>query len=71
LAQKAGLRGGVCLPIKPGDEVLGVLIFRFMTEKNRIRPRVSIDAAKASNLTISSKVLRAADVVGGAGGAER
>jgi len=44
---------------------------RWMKEKNRIRLRINIDAAKASNLTISSKALRAADVVGGAGGAER
>ena len=35
---------------------------RWMKEKNRIRLRINIDAAKASNLTISSKVLRAADV---------
>ena len=42
-----------------------------MMEKNRIQLRINIDAAKASNLTISSKALRAADVVGGAGGAER
>ena len=44
---------------------------RWMKDKNRIRLRINIDAAKASNLTISSKALRAADVVGGAGGAER
>ena len=33
-----------------------------MMEKNRIQLRINIDAAKASNLTISSEVLRAADV---------
>ena len=41
-----------------------------MKEKNRIRLRINIDAAKASNLTISSEVLRAADMVRAAGGAE-
>jgi len=37
---------------------------RFLTEKNKIRLRINIAAAKAANLTISSKLLRAADVVG-------
>ncbi|SRR6266511_1208512 len=45
-------------------------IVRLIMEKNRIRLRINIDAAKASKLTISSKVLRAAEVVG-AGGAGR
>ncbi len=33
-----------------------------MMEKNRIQLRINIDVAKASNLTISSEVLPAADV---------
>ena len=37
---------------------------RFLTEKNKIRLRINIDAAKAASLTISSKLLRAAKVVG-------
>ena len=41
-----------------------------MMKKNRIQLRINNDAAKASNLTISSEVLRAADVVRAAGGAE-
>ena len=41
-----------------------------MMKKNRIQLRINIDVAKASHLTISSEVLRAADVVRAAGGAE-
>src|SRR5207245_11809490 len=36
---------------------------RFLTEKNKIRLRINIDAAKAASLTISSKLLRAAGLV--------
>src|SRR5467141_1369970 len=36
-------------------------IVRFLTEKNKIRLRINIDAAKAASLTISSKLLRAAE----------
>jgi hypothetical protein len=39
-------------------------IVRFRTEKNKIRLRINIDAARAASLTISSKLLRAAEVVG-------
>ena len=39
-------------------------IVRFLTEKNKIRLRINIDAAKAASLTISSKLLRAAELVG-------
>ncbi len=39
-------------------------IVRFLTDKNKIRLRINIEAAKAASLTISSKLLRAAEVVG-------
>jgi YfiR/HmsC-like len=39
-------------------------IVRFLTDKNKIRLRINLEAAKAASLTISSKLLRAADVVG-------
>ena len=39
-------------------------IVRFLTDKNKIRLRINLDAAKAASLTISSKLLRAAEVVG-------
>lgn len=40
----------------------GVMI-RFVTEKNKIRLRINLEAAKAANLTISSKLLRPAEIV--------
>lgn len=39
-------------------------MIRFLTEQNRIRLRVNVGAAKAAGLTISSKLLRAAEIVG-------
>jgi len=38
-------------------------MIRFVTEKNKIRLRINLEAAKVANLTISSKVLRAAEIV--------
>jgi len=38
-------------------------MIRFITEKNRIRLRINLEAAKAANLTISSKLLRPAEIV--------
>jgi len=38
-------------------------MIRFVTEKNKIRMRINLEAVKAANLTISSKVLRAAEIV--------
>lgn len=38
-------------------------MIRFVTEKNHIRFRVSLETAKAAHLTISSKLLKAADIV--------
>lgn len=39
-------------------------MIRFLTEQNRIRLRVNVGAARAAGLTISSRLLRAADIVG-------
>jgi len=39
-------------------------IIRLLTEQNKVRLRINTDAAKAARLTISSKVLRAAERVG-------
>jgi len=41
----------------------GVMI-QFTTENNRIRLRINVEAARAAGLTISSKLLRSADIVG-------
>ena len=38
-------------------------IIEFFTDKSRIRIRINLDAAQAANLTISSKLLRVAEVV--------
>ena len=40
-------------------------VVRFKTEQNRIKLRINIDSARAARLTISSKLLRAVEVVGG------
>jgi hypothetical protein len=39
-------------------------IIRFITEANKIRLRINLEAAKSANLTISSQVLRLAEIVG-------
>jgi hypothetical protein len=41
----------------------GVMI-QFLTENNRIRLRINVDSARAAGLTISSKLLRPAEIVG-------
>jgi hypothetical protein len=41
----------------------------FVTEDNRVRLRINLDAAKAVGLTISSKLLRVAELVGASGDA--
>jgi hypothetical protein len=38
-------------------------MIRFVVENRRVRLRVNVDAAKAAGLTISSKLLRIADIV--------
>jgi hypothetical protein len=38
-------------------------MIRFVTEKNKIRLRINAEAAKAANLTITSKLLRLAHIV--------
>jgi hypothetical protein len=38
-------------------------MIRFVTEKNKLRLRINLEAATAANLTISSKLLRPAEIV--------
>ena len=45
-----------------GFALRGVMI-RFLTENNHIRLRINLDAAKAAGLTLSSKLLRPAEIV--------
>jgi hypothetical protein len=39
-------------------------MIQFTTESSRIRLRINVDAARAAGLTISSKLLRPAEIVG-------
>jgi YfiR/HmsC-like len=61
----SALRGRSVLTVTDADGPLprGVIIGLFRQD-NRIRLRIDLQAAKASNLTISSKLSRAADIVG-------
>ena len=60
----AALRGHSILTVgdTEGFAQRGVMI-RFITEKNRIRLRINLDAAKAAGLVVSSKLLRPAEIV--------
>jgi hypothetical protein len=51
-ADQSGKRGG---------------IVRFVTEKDRVKLRISVSSAKVAGLTISSKLLRVAEIDDGAG----
>jgi hypothetical protein len=42
-------------------------MIRLVTEQNRVRVRVNLSPVKAAGLTISSQLLRVADVIGGGG----
>ncbi len=39
-------------------------IIRLLTERNRVRLRINVEEARVADLTISSKLLRAAEIVG-------
>ena len=61
----AHLKGRNILTVSDIDNfaVRGGMI-RLVTENNRIRFRINLEAARGANLTISSKLLRAAEIVG-------
>lgn len=46
----------------------GGVMIQFVTENNRIRLRINVEAARAAGLTISSKLLRPAEIVATEGG---
>lgn len=50
-----------------GSSQRGVMI-QFLTENNRIRLRINVESARAAGLTISSKLLRPAEIVGTSSG---
>jgi len=58
------LKGRSILTVGDADEFVergGVI--RFVTENNKVRLRINLEAAKAAHLTISSKLLRSAEIV--------
>ena len=63
------LRGRSVLTVTDiaGAEHRGAIIVLF-NENNRVRMRINVAAARASNLIISSKLLRPAEIVGNDGG---
>jgi hypothetical protein len=60
----ASLKNRSILIVGDGDDFVqrGGMI-RLATAQNKIRLIINVDAAKAANLTISSKLLRAAELV--------
>jgi hypothetical protein len=60
------LKGLSVLTVTEGPAPRGVII-DLVKEDNRIRLRIDLDAARAGNLTISSKLLRPAQIVGSEG----
>jgi len=62
------LHGRSTLTVSQADGAAehGVMI-QFTTENSRIRLRINVDSAHAAGLTISSKLLRPAEIVAGAG----
>jgi hypothetical protein len=57
-----GHRSTLTVSDVPGTAQRGVMI-RLVTEKGRVRMRVNVDSARAADLTISSNLLRAAEIV--------
>lgn len=51
----------------PGASQRGVMV-RLVTERGRVRLRIDVEAARAAQLTISSNLLRAAEIVAANGG---
>jgi hypothetical protein len=56
-------RGTLTVSDLDGSSERGVMI-QFTTENNRIRLRINVDSARAAGLTVSSKLLRPAEIVG-------
>ena len=61
----AALRNRPILTVSDGDDFAkrGGMI-QFVSDKNRIRLRINLEAAQAANIVISSKLLRVAEIVG-------
>ena len=60
----ASLHGAKTLTVGDADGFAGRGgMIRFVTERNKIRLKINLEAAKAAGLTISSKLLRPAEIV--------
>lgn len=60
----AALKGRGILTVGDADGFAGQGgMIRFVTDHNRIRLRINLEVARADNLTISSKLLRPAEIV--------
>jgi hypothetical protein len=57
-----GHRGTLTVSDVAGSAEHGAMI-QFVTDNNRIRLRINVDSARAAGLTISSKLLRPAEIV--------
>lgn len=74
ISKSEGAKAGQILPALKGRSILTVGetdevasqggVIRFFTDKNKLRLRINTEAAKQENLTISSKLLRLAEVAG-------
>jgi hypothetical protein len=63
----AGLKGHHTLTVSDVNEFAGRGgMIEFLTQENKIRLRINLGAAKAAGLTISSKLLRPANVINSA-----
>jgi hypothetical protein len=61
----ASIKGRGILTVSNADEAdLKDVMIRLVMRNSRVRMRIDVDAAKADNLTISSKLLRPAEIVG-------
>jgi hypothetical protein len=63
ILEALGHRNTLTVSDLEGASQRGVMI-QFATENNRIRLRINVDAARSAGLTLSSKLLRAAEIVG-------
>ena len=64
----AALNGRSILTVSDaGDADQRGVMIQLVTDHNHIRLRIDLEAARARNLTISSKLLRPAEIVGGPG----
>lgn len=60
----AALKGRTILTVGDAERFAGQGgMIRFVTDRNRIRLRINVDAAEAAGLKISSKLLRPAEIV--------